>query len=153
MRWRVVLRVFGLAFSLIAWWQQAFPEMGAAAQAIMLQADEILVKAMNMTTLVDTIKKRLASGPSHLRVVESVATILERSSESTIQDWFERVQLDESLMAIPMTEDLRCGHLRHLFRDLVDRLRSFKPIGTKESMSDFPTNHGFPAISRDTRLP
>jgi DNA-binding response OmpR family regulator len=120
----------------------SFPEMGAAAQAIMLQADEILVKPMNMTALVDTIKKRLASGPSHLRVVESVATILERSSESTIQDWFERVQLDESLMAIPMAEELRCGHLRHLLRDLVDRLRSFKPLGTKESMSNFATDHG-----------
>jgi DNA-binding NtrC family response regulator len=41
----------------------AFPEMGAAAQAIMLQADEILVKPMDVTALVDTIKKRLAIGP------------------------------------------------------------------------------------------
>ena len=67
----------------------AFPEMGAAAQAIMLQADEILVKPMNVVALVDTIKNRLATGPTRFRVVESVATILERSLESTIQDWFE----------------------------------------------------------------
>jgi DNA-binding response OmpR family regulator len=121
----------------------SFPEMGAAAQAIMLQADEILVKPMNMPALVDTIKKRLATGPSRLRVVESVAAILERSTESTIQDWFERVQQDESLMAVPMSEELRCSHLRQLFRDLVDRLQTFKPLGTKEAMSDSPTGHGF----------
>lgn len=121
----------------------AFPEMGAAAHAIMLQADEILVKPMDVPALVDAIKKRLASGPSHLRVVESVATILERSVESTIQDWFKRVQLDESLMAIPLSEELRCSHLSYLFRDLVNRLRSFKPLGTKEAMSDFPASHGF----------
>jgi DNA-binding response OmpR family regulator len=75
----------------------AFPEMGAAAQAIMLQADEILVKPMNVDALVDTIKSRLAVGPSRFRVVESVATILERSVQSTIQDWFERIQREESL--------------------------------------------------------
>jgi DNA-binding response OmpR family regulator len=120
----------------------AFPEMGAAAQAIMLQADEILVKPMDVSALVDTIKKRLATGPSHLRVVESVATILERSSHATIQDWFARVELDESLMAIPMTRELRCFHLTSLFRDLVDRLRAFKPLGTKEPMSGDAGAHG-----------
>src|SRR3984893_18921366 len=52
----------------------AFPEMGAAAHAIMLQADEILVKPMDVAALVDTIKSRLATGPTRLRVVEGVAT-------------------------------------------------------------------------------
>jgi len=121
----------------------SFPEMDAAAQAILLQTDEILVKPMNMAALVHAIKNRLASGPSHLRVVESVATILERSAESTIQDWFERVQQDEGLMAIPLTEDLRCSHLRPLFHDLVARLRTFKALGTKEAMSNSATDHGF----------
>jgi len=121
----------------------AFPEMGAAAHAIMLQADEILVKPMDVPALVDAIKSRLATGPTHLRVVESVATILERSAESTIQDWFERIQMDESLMAVPLTKELRCDHLVYLFRDLVNRLRSFKPLGTKEAMSDFASSHGF----------
>jgi CheY-like chemotaxis protein len=120
----------------------AFPEMGAAAHAIMLQADEILVKPMDVAVLVDTIKKRLASGPSRLRVVESVATILERSAGSTIEDWFERVKLDESLMAVPLSRELRCFHLIPVFRDLVARLRSFKPLGTKEPMSASAAEHG-----------
>jgi ActR/RegA family two-component response regulator len=121
----------------------SFPEMGAAAQAILLQTDEILVKRMDVPSLVDAIKKRLASGPTRLRVVESVATILERSTHSTIQDWFERVKLDEDIMSVPLTESLRCNHLTEMFRDLVDRLRSFKPLGTKETMSDCATGHGF----------
>jgi ActR/RegA family two-component response regulator len=121
----------------------SFPEMDAAAQAILLQTDEILVKPMNMVALVDAIKKRLASGPTILRVVESVATILERSMDSTIQDWFDRVQQDDNLMAVRLTEESRCGYLRPLLRDLVDRLRSFKPLGTKEAMSTSPTDHGF----------
>jgi CheY-like chemotaxis protein len=120
----------------------AFPEMGAAAHAIMLQADEILVKPMDVQALVDTIKKRLATGPSRLRVVESVAAILERSAHSTIQDWFERVQLEESLMAVPLSRELRCFHLIPVFRDLVGRLRSFKPLGAKEPMSVSAAEHG-----------
>ena len=121
----------------------SFPEMDAAAQAILLQTDEILVKPMNMTALVDAIKKRLASGPPRLRLVESVATILERSAESTIQDWYERIQQDENLMEVPLSKDVRCSHLQPLMRDLVDRLRSFKPLGTKEAMSNAATDHGF----------
>jgi DNA-binding response OmpR family regulator len=120
----------------------AFPEMGAAAHAIMLQADEILVKPMDVAALVDAIKKRLATGPTRLRVVESVATILERSAEGTIQDWFERVQQEESLMAIPLSQEQRCFHLAPVFRDLVARLRSFKPLGTKEPMSVSAAEHG-----------
>jgi CheY-like chemotaxis protein len=120
----------------------AFPEMGAAAQAIMLQADEILVKPMDVQTLVDTIKNRLATGPARLRVVESVATILERSVPSTIEDWFERVQLEHTLMAIPLSRELRCFHLVAVFRDLVARLRSFKTLGAKEPMSTSAAEHG-----------
>jgi|SRR5580704_7911448 CheY-like chemotaxis protein len=120
----------------------AFPEMGAAAQAIMLQADEILVKPMDVAALVDTIKNRLATGPSRFRVVESVATILERSVHSTIQDWFQRIELEESLMAVSLSRELRCFHLISVFRDIVDRLRSFKPLGTKEPMSGGAAEHG-----------
>jgi len=120
----------------------AFPEMGAAAHAIMLQADEILVKPMDVQALVDTIKSTLAKGPTRLRVVESVATILERSVPRTIEDWFERVQLEHSLMAIPLSRELRCFHLVAVFRDLVARLRSFKTLGAKEPMSTAAAEHG-----------
>src|SRR6204780_1426698 len=69
----------------------AFPEMDAAAHAILMQADEILVKPMQVTALVEAIKLRLTVGAPGRRVVESVATILERSADTTIMEWFERV--------------------------------------------------------------
>src|ERR1700733_13393656 len=40
----------------------SFPEMSAAIQAILLQADQILVKPMDITQLVDAIRQRLAIG-------------------------------------------------------------------------------------------
>ena len=120
----------------------AFPEMDAAAQAILLQADQILVKPMNVPALVDAIKQTLANGAPPPRLVESVATILERSAPDSIQDWFEHVLLEERLMAIPLSREQRCTHLTQLFRDLVTRLRSFKSLGTRELVSAAAADHG-----------
>jgi YesN/AraC family two-component response regulator len=120
----------------------SFPEMDAASHAILLQADQILVKPMDMTALIAAIKERLAIGAPATRVVESVATILERTTESTIQDWFARVQSDEALMSAAMTFDQRTSHLPQVFLDLVHRLRSFKSFGSKELVSHAAAKHG-----------
>jgi DNA-binding response OmpR family regulator len=120
----------------------AFPQMSAAAQAILLQADEILVKPMDIPTLVDTVKQRVAQGAPRSRVVESVATILERSSGCTIQDWYRGVQHETKLTAVPLSFELRSGHLPQLFRDLVARLRSTAALGSKELVSASAQEHG-----------
>ena len=120
----------------------AFPEMNAAAQAILRQTDEILVKPMDLTTLVQIINQRVASGPQNQRMIETVATILERAAESTIHEWFGRLEMEPTLMSIPMTFEQRTFHLSILFRDLVARLRSHLPIGTKEVLSSYAADHG-----------
>jgi len=120
----------------------AFPEMDAAAHAILLQADQILVKPMNVPALIEAIKQTLANGAPPPRLVESVATILERSAPASIQDWFEHVLLEEKLMTIPLSREERCSHLTQLFRDLVTRLRSFKALGSRELVSATAAEHG-----------
>ncbi len=120
----------------------AFPEMDAASHTIMLQADQILVKPMNMTALVEAIKQRLALGAPPARVIETVAAILERTADSTIADWFAHVQKDEKLMAISLTFEQRTSHLPQVLRDLVRRLKSSGPIGGKELVSAAAAEHG-----------
>ena len=120
----------------------AFPEMSAAANAILLQADEILVKPMNIPDLLSAIKDRLAKGPLHKRKVETLATILERTAEASINNWYTDVQKEESLASIPMSREARCKHLPQVFRDLSRRLQSFKPLGTNELVSEWASNHG-----------
>jgi DNA-binding response OmpR family regulator len=120
----------------------AFPEMDAASHAILLQADQILVKPMNLATLVKAINDRLAAGAPAARVVETVATILERTTDGTIAEWFEHIEQDEKVMAVPLTYEQRTCHLPQLFRDLVLRLRSFKVIGSKELVSASAAEHG-----------
>src|ERR1700733_4993510 len=102
----------------------AFPEMTAAAQAIMHQADEILVKPMNLLSLVQIIRQRVANGPQRQREIETVAAILERPTEAAIQEWYSRVEAEPTLMSIPMSRQERCAHLPVFFHKLVARLRS-----------------------------
>lgn len=120
----------------------SFPEMSAAANAILLQTDEILVKPMNVSDLIDAITQRLAKGPLHKRKVETLATILERTTEAGIADWYEEVGKEATLMALPLSREIRCAHLPQLFRDLTRRLQAFKPLGTKELKSESASNHG-----------
>lgn len=120
----------------------AFPEMNAAAHAILMQADEILVKPMDVPALLAVIKQRLASETPKHRHIESVAAILERSVQATVAEWFKRIQQEEKLMAIPLDREQRTGHLPKVIIDLINRLRSFKPLGSKELVSDAAREHG-----------
>jgi DNA-binding response OmpR family regulator len=120
----------------------AFPEMDAAARAILMQTDQILVKPMDVGALVEAIKQRLINGAPLPPVVETVAAILERSVEATIQAWYSRIKTDQKVMAINMTYEQRTCHLPQVFRDLVSRLESAKPIGSKELISEDASEHG-----------
>jgi CheY-like chemotaxis protein len=120
----------------------AFPEMEAAACAILQQTDQILVKPMEVMALVEAIKQRLKTGAPLPRVTESVAAILQRSVEDTIRAWYGRIKTDKKVMAISMTFEERTCHLPQVFKDLVSRLESDKPIGSKELVSKAAADHG-----------
>jgi CheY-like chemotaxis protein len=120
----------------------AFPQMEAAAQAILLQADEIMVKPMGLAVLADVIKQRIAIGPARNRDVESVGAILERTTETTIDGWYRLVEIDSELMSVPMSRENSCRHLQQVFRDIVLRLGSSRVIGSKEVISPAAAAHG-----------
>jgi CheY-like chemotaxis protein len=120
----------------------AFPEMEAAARAILQQADQILVKPMEVMALVKAIKHRVETGAPLPQVVETVAAILQRSAEITIHAWYDRIKTDKKVMAVSMTYEQRTCHLPQVFKDLVSRLESAKPIGSKELVSKAAADHG-----------
>jgi CheY-like chemotaxis protein len=124
----------------------AFPEMGAATKAILQQTDEILVKPMKIEALVDTITNRLARGATTPQTIESVATILERETQTTIDEWLGRVEQDKKI-TVQMTAPERTAYLPQLFGDLVHRLRNPLPLGTRALVSPSAAKHG--ALRRD----
>jgi CheY-like chemotaxis protein len=120
----------------------AFPEMEEATKAILKQADEILVKPMGIESLMNTITNRLTGGAAPPQVVESVATILERETQSTIDEWLQCVDQDPKINIIPMSNEDRSAYLVQIFRDLVSRLRNPLPLGTRALVSDAARHHG-----------
>jgi ActR/RegA family two-component response regulator len=120
----------------------SFPEMSAATQAILLQTDQILVKPVDIGSLVEAIKQRRADGHRSSRVIEDLATILERSTQRTIDAWLALAEKDEKLMIVPLERLQRSGHLPQLLEDLVNRLRYFQPLARNEVVSVAAHDHG-----------
>jgi CheY-like chemotaxis protein len=102
----------------------AYPEINEALSAIRSQADEVLVKPIEVSELRERIRRRLANPVSHgLRPTQTVASILEENLDATIQDWMALVERDEELTCIPLSFEDRAGHLPNLIVDLIYRLR------------------------------
>jgi DNA-binding response OmpR family regulator len=119
----------------------SFPEMAEATKAILRQTDEVLVKPTKIDVLVAAITNRLKVGAGAAAPVESVATILEQETRSTIDEWLGRVAEDRKI-TVELTPAERCAHLPELFRDLVDRLRNPLPLGTHALVSPAAAKHG-----------
>jgi len=79
----------------------SYPAMKEAAEATLLQADDVLVKPMAVVMLVDLIRGRLKQRTIPARVIAGVADILEVETQATISDWLLRVELEPDIITIP----------------------------------------------------
>ena len=118
-----------------------YPALDEALAAIRVEADEILTKPIEIRSLREIIRKKLANPVAHRPVpTESVASILEHDLDVTIQDWMALVEQDEELTCIPLSFENRTGHLPNLLADLIYRLRL--PPVAKAQMSAAAHAHG-----------
>lgn len=109
-----------------------YPALKEAMNAILLQADEILVKPMDVPELVETIQSKLRERGSRKPTnIERVAAILHRDTQVTIKHWLARVEREPELTAIPLSGEKRTGHLPKLMDELVRRLHMPPNLGTK----------------------
>jgi hypothetical protein len=76
-----------------------------------------------------------------------VASVLERETQTTITEWYGRVEDEADLVKIPLSREDRCAHLPELFRDLVVRLRNPLPLGSRALVS--PDAHAHGCMRRD----
>jgi DNA-binding response OmpR family regulator len=119
-----------------------YPALKEAMNAILLQADEILVKPLAPATLVELIREKLRNGKDRpTRSKESVAQILAREATKTIADWLRRVDREPELASVPLTAEQRTGHLSRLLQELVHRLRVPRSLGIKQ-VSHAAAEHG-----------
>ena len=67
--------------------------------------------------------------------LKTVADILERELQPTIQEWLRRVNLVPELTDIALSDENRTGHLPKLYHDLISRLRLAKDVESPVSVT------------------
>jgi DNA-binding response OmpR family regulator len=104
-----------------------FPDTKSAMEAIILQADEIVVKPVEIKHLAEMVRERLlVQKPASRASKEKVSEILHRCSDVVVRDWLARVKESHELNHLPLADQDRTGHLSKLVEDLVLRLN--RPI-------------------------
>jgi DNA-binding response OmpR family regulator len=106
-----------------------YPDVQSAMAAILLEADEVMLKPFEIGRLPELIReKMLARKPVARLAKERVGVILQRCIPAIIAEWFARVKQSDELNHILLSEEERTGHLPKLVEDLVVRLS--KPSAT-----------------------
>jgi ActR/RegA family two-component response regulator len=120
-----------------------FPDVKQSLSAILLQADEVLVKPFDVEQLADLLRKKVKDAKSSpKKAKESVASILERDALLTVKRWLSRVAEVAELTCLPLTEDERTDHLPAIIRNIATRLRKTRAIEAIAIPSPAAVAHG-----------
>jgi DNA-binding response OmpR family regulator len=117
-----------------------YPDVQSAMAAILLEADEIILKPFEVGRLAELVReKMLTRRPAAPLGKERVGVILQRCLPSIVEGWLLRAKQSNELSCLPLSDDERTGHLPKLVEDLALRL-SQTSAPTKESdASDSPS--------------
>jgi DNA-binding response OmpR family regulator len=130
------------AFTLVV---SSFPDVQKSMAAILLQADEVLVKPIAGEQLAELIRKKALGSQSSAKpglAKESVASILERDAPITIQRWLSRVGEVAELTSLPLTANERTDHIPDIIKNIVTRLRKIRVIEAIANPSPAAVSHG-----------
>jgi ActR/RegA family two-component response regulator len=106
-----------------------YPDVESAMAAILLEADEIVVKPFEIGRFTELVRERVVNRKPIKRVdKESVGAILLRCTGSIIEGWLVRAKESSELNQVPLSDEERTGHLPRLVEDLAVRLS--KPSAT-----------------------
>jgi DNA-binding response OmpR family regulator len=108
-----------------------YPDVQGAMAAILLEADEIIVKPFEVGRLADLLRDKLLSRKPIVRVEKQrVGAILHRCIDTVVAEWLARAKTSPVLNHLSLSDDERTGHLPKLVEDLVVRLT--KPNATSK---------------------
>jgi DNA-binding response OmpR family regulator len=122
-----------------------YPDVQSAMAAILLEADEIIVKPFEVGRLAELVReKMLARRPSARLEKERVGVILQRCLTSIVEGWLVRAKQSKELSWLPLSDDERTGHLPKLVEDLALRLSQARATSNGSGASDSPSaaTHG-----------
>jgi DNA-binding response OmpR family regulator len=114
-----------------------YPDVQSAMAAILLEADEIVVKPFEIGRLTELVRERVLDRKPTTRLdKERVSAILRRCANSIVECWLTRAKQSSDLNCVPLSDEERTGHLPKLVEDLALRL-SKSSAATKDSDATF----------------
>jgi DNA-binding response OmpR family regulator len=100
-----------------------YPDVQSAMAAILLEADEIIVKPFEIGRLTELVHERMFNRKPTKRLnKERVCHILQRCSASIVESWLARAKQSRELNCLQLCDEERTGHLPKLVEDLAIRL-------------------------------
>jgi DNA-binding response OmpR family regulator len=106
-----------------------YPDVQSAMAAILLEADEIVVKPFEIERLTELVNERMLNRrPTKRLEKERVGAILQRCVTSVVEGWLARAKQSSELNCLLLSDEERTGHLPKLVEDLA--LRLSKPRAT-----------------------
>jgi YesN/AraC family two-component response regulator len=122
-----------------------YPDVKSAMDAILLEADDIIVKPFEAGKLAEMVHEKLLSRkPSARTQKERVAAILQRCMSGIVENWLTRVKKNKELNHVSLTDKERTGYLPKLIEDLIVRPREPNTPGEESDSirSAAATAHG-----------
>jgi DNA-binding response OmpR family regulator len=117
-----------------------YPDVQSAMAAILLEADEIIVKPFEVGRLAELVReKMLTRRPAARLGKERVGVILQRCLTSIVAGWLLRAKQSNELSCLPLSDDERTGHLPKLVEDLALRLSQAGATTKESGASDSPS--------------
>jgi YesN/AraC family two-component response regulator len=106
-----------------------YPDVQSAMAAILLEADEIVVKPFEIARLTELVQERVVNRKPAKRLgKQSVGTILRQCVTAIVERWLARAKQSSELNRVSLSDEERTGHLPRLVEDLA--LRLSKPNAT-----------------------
>jgi len=122
-----------------------YPDVKSAMEAIVLEADDIIVKPFEAGKLAEMVhEKLLTRKPAARTQKERVAAILQRCQSGIVENWLKRVKKNKELTHVALTDQERVRYLPKLIDDLIARLRAPNIPGDESDSvcSDAAVAHG-----------
>ena len=100
-----------------------YPDVQGAMAAILLEADEIIVKPFEIAGLTELVHDRVLNRkPTKSLEKERVGSVLQRCTAGIVEGWLARAKQSSELNHLALSDEERTGHLSRLVEDLALRL-------------------------------
>ncbi len=117
-----------------------YPDVQSATAAILLEADEIIVKPFEVGKLAELVReKMLTRRPAVRSGKERVGMILQRCLTGIVEGWLVRAKQNNELSCLALSDEERTGHLPKLVEDLALRLSQGSALTKESDANDSPS--------------